>query len=77
MERKFLPVSIALLTVSDTRVFETDKSGNLLANKIEQSGHILFERKIVKDEILDIQEVSKKWIKNLMLKSLFQQVEQD
>jgi molybdenum cofactor biosynthesis protein B len=63
MERKFLPVSIALLTVSDTRVFETDKSGNLLANKIEQSGHILFERKIVKDEILDIQEVSKKWIK--------------
>ena len=39
MERKFLPVSIALLTVSDTRVFETDKSGNLLANKIEQSGH--------------------------------------
>ena len=63
MERKFLPVSIALLTVSDTRVFETDKSGNLLANKIEKSGHILFERKIVKDEILDIQEVSKKWIK--------------
>ena len=63
MERKFLPVSIALLTVSDTRVFETDKSGNLLANKIEQSGHILFERKIVKDEILDIQEISKKWIK--------------
>ena len=63
MEKNFLPVSIALLTVSDTRVFETDKSGNLLANKIEQSGHILFERKIVKDEILDIQEVSKKWIK--------------
>ena len=30
MERKFLPVSIALLTVSDTRVFENDKSGNLL-----------------------------------------------
>ena len=63
MERKFLPVSIALLTVSDTRVFETDKSGNLLANQIEQSGHILFDRKIVKDEILDIQEVSKIWIK--------------
>ena len=63
MEREFLPVSIALLTVSDTRVIENDKSGNLLANKIEQSGHILFERKIVKDEILDIQEVSKTWIK--------------
>ena len=33
MERKFHPVSIALLTVSDTRVFENDKSGNLLAKK--------------------------------------------
>ena len=64
MERKFLPVSIALLTVSDTRIFENDKSGNLLAKKIEQSGHILFDRKIVKDEILDIQKISKKWIKN-------------
>ena len=64
MERKFLPVSIALLTVSDTRVIENDKSGNLLVNKIKQSGHILFDRKIVKDEVLDIQKVSKKWIKN-------------
>ena len=52
MERKFLPVNISLLTVSVTRVLENDMSGNLLANKIEQSGHILFERKIVKDEIL-------------------------
>ena len=65
MEREFLPVSIALLTVSDTRVFENDKSGNLLANKIEKSGHILFDRKIVKDEVLDIQKISKKWIKNI------------
>ena len=64
MERKFLPVSIALLTVSDTRVFENDKSGNLLADKIEQTGHILFDRKIVKDEILDIKKTSKKWIKH-------------
>ena len=64
MERKFLPVSIALLTVSDTRVIENDKSGNLLVNKIKQSGHILFDRKIVKDEALDIQKATKKWIKN-------------
>ena len=63
MERKFLPVSIALLTVSDTRVLENDKSGDLLADKIEGSGHILFDRKIVKDVILDIQKISKEWIK--------------
>ena len=64
MEREFLPVTIAFLTVSDTRVFENDKSGNLLAKKIEQSGHILFDREIVKDEVLDIQKISKNWIKN-------------
>ena len=64
MERKFLPVSIALLTVSDTRVFENDKSGNLLAKKIYDSGHALYDRKIVKDDIFDIQKVSKKWINN-------------
>ena len=64
MERKFLPVSIALLTVSDTRVFENDKSGNLLEKKINDSGHVLFDRKIVKDEIFDIQKISKKWINN-------------
>ena len=64
MERKFLPVSIALLTVSDTRVFENDKSGNLLAKKINDSGHVLFDRKIVKDEIFDIQKISSKWINN-------------
>ena len=63
MERKFLPVSIALLTVSDSRVLENDKSGDLLADKIEGSGHILFDRKIVKDVILDIQKISKEWIK--------------
>ena len=63
MERKFLPVSIALLTISDSRVLENDKSGDLLADKIEGSGHILFDRKIVKDVILDIQKISKEWIK--------------
>ena len=63
MERKFLPVSIALLTVSDTRVLENDKSGNLLADRIEGSGHVLFDRKIVKDDVFDIQKTSKKWIK--------------
>ena len=64
MERKFLPVNISLLTVSDTRVLENDKSGNLLAKKIEDSGHILLDRSIVKDEVLGIQKISKKWINN-------------
>ena len=59
-----LPISIALLSVSDTRTIENDKSGNLLVSKINDSGHTLFDRKIVKDEISDIQKISKKWIKD-------------
>ena len=64
MERNFVPVSIALLTISDTRMIKDDKSGDLLKSKILESGHILYDRKIVKDEIFEIQEISKKWIKN-------------
>ena len=64
MERSFIPVSISLLTISDTRSKENDKSGNLLENKVIASGHILYDRKIVKDEIFEIQEISNKWINN-------------
>ena len=64
MERSFIPVSIALLTISDTRTIEDDKSGDLLESKVLESGHILFDREIVKDEIFEIQKISNKWIKN-------------
>ncbi len=64
MERNFIPVSIALLTISDTRTIEDDKSGDLLESKVLESGHILFDREIVKDEIFEIQKISNKWIKN-------------
>ena len=64
MERSFIPVSIALLTISDTRSIKDDKSGDLLESKVLECGHILYDRKIVKDEGLEIQEVSNKWIKN-------------
>ena len=64
MERSFIPVSISLLTISDTRTLENDKSGNLLEEKVSESGHFLFDRKIVKDEILEIHKVANKWIEN-------------
>ena len=64
MERSFIPVSISLLTISDTRSLDNDKSGNLLEEKVIESGHFLFDRKIVRDEILEIQRVSKNWIKD-------------
>ena len=64
MEKCFVPVSIALLTISDTRRIEDDKSGDLLTRKVLETGHVLYDRKIVKDEIFEIQEISNKWIKN-------------
>ena len=62
--REFIQVSISVLTISDSRSFNDDKSGNLLEKKIIESGHKLFDRKIVRDEIIDIQNVSKAWIDN-------------
>ncbi len=64
MERSFIPVSIALLTISDTRKLADDKSGDLLESKVLGSGHTLYDRKIVKDEIFEIRDISNKWINN-------------
>lgn len=49
--RAFLPVNIAVLTVSDTRTLEDDKSGRALVEMLTADGHILAKREIVKDEI--------------------------
>ena len=48
--RKFTPINIAILTVSDTRTPETDTSGDILAARVEQAGHTLAARTIVKDD---------------------------
>ena len=49
-ERAFLPVNIAVLTVSDSRTPATDKSGRTLAERIEKAGHRVAARDIVPDE---------------------------
>lgn len=48
--RDFIPVRIAVLTVSDTRSLEDDRSGDTLAQRIEEAGHILAARDIVTDD---------------------------
>lgn len=48
--RAFQPVRIAVLTVSDTRALGDDRSGDVLAGRIAEAGHILSDRAIVKDE---------------------------
>ena len=60
--RPFLPVGIAVLTVSDTRTAETDTSGNTLAARIEAAGHRVVERAIERDEADRIEAVLRRWI---------------
>ena len=56
-------VNIALLTVTDTRTLDTDKSGNILQKKIKKAKHNLIERKICKDNKKDIKKIINKWLK--------------
>ena len=55
-------LNIAVLTVSDTRNRETDKSGGYLVSEIEADGHNLGAREIVKDDIYQIRAVLSQWI---------------
>lgn len=48
--REFLPVRIAILTVSDTRTLAEDRSGDVLVDRLTKAGHILADRDIVKDD---------------------------
>ena len=59
-----MKVNIALLTVTDTRTFDNDKSGSILLKKIEEANHCLFDRKICKDNKDDIVNILKDWLKD-------------
>ncbi len=58
-----MSVNIALLTVTDTRTLETDKSGNILVDKIKKALHRLIDRKICKDNKEDIKKILIEWTK--------------
>jgi molybdenum cofactor biosynthesis protein B len=60
--REFIPLNIALLTVSDSRTDENDKSGNLLISRLEKAGHRCHEKLIVADNIYAIRAVVSRWI---------------
>ena len=61
--RPFVPVSIAVLTVSDTRTLDDDKSGATLAARIEAAGHVLADRDIVTDDVEAIRAIVTAWTK--------------
>jgi molybdenum cofactor biosynthesis protein B len=60
--RTFVPVRIAVLTVSDTRSLAEDKSGDLLASMIEAAGHTLAARKLARDDTAAIRAIVEGWI---------------
>ena len=70
-------VNIALLTVTDTRTFENDKSGAILVKKIQEGKHNLINRKICKDNKKDIKKILKEWIKKKDIDVIITQVELD
>lgn len=60
--RKFIALNIAVLTVSDSRTLEDDKSGDVLASNLQDAGHQLAARQIVPDNIYRIRETVSAWI---------------
>jgi molybdenum cofactor biosynthesis protein B len=60
--RDFVPLNIAVLTISDTRVLADDKSGTTLSDRLTAAGHKLAAREIVSDDVEAIRAVVKKWI---------------
>ncbi len=61
MARDFIPVRIAVLTVSDTRSLAEDRSGDTLAARIEAAGHVLAARDICRDERAEIAAKLREW----------------
>ena len=61
-KRNFVPLGIAVLTVSDTRKLEDDKSGTTLVDRLEKAGHRLADRAIVTDDVEAIRAKVRAWI---------------
>ena len=64
-ERIFKPVNIAIVTVSDTRTLQNDKSGDTIEKRVLDAGHNCISRTLVKDDIDKIKEILKELINNL------------
>ena len=60
--RAFIPLDMAVLTVSDTRTLETDRSGALLAQRLSEAGHHLAAREIIRDDLYGLRALVAAWI---------------
>lgn len=62
--REFIPIRIAVMTVSDTRTLEDDRSGDILVARLEEAGHVLADRKIIHDEQDQISDQLRNWCRD-------------
>lgn len=62
MEQTFIPVNIALLTISDTRTIEDDTSGKVLRDRVNEAGHNVIAQQIVADDKYQIRSIVSQWI---------------
>ena len=60
--KQFVPLNIAVLTVSDTRSLEDDKSGTTLSERLTAAGHKLAAREIIVDDVDAIRVIIRRWI---------------
>lgn len=60
--RPFIPVRIAVLTVSDTRTFAEDRSGDALVERLTHAGHVLAQRAILRDDADDLVAQLHQWV---------------
>src|SRR5258708_38930198 len=60
--KQFIPLDIAVLTISDTRSLEDDKSGTALSERLTAAGHNLAAREIIVDDVDAIRIIIKRWI---------------
>ncbi|WP_053981192.1 molybdenum cofactor biosynthesis protein B [Marinagarivorans algicola] len=59
---EFHSLNICVLTISDTRTFDNDTSGNTLQTLLEEAGHTVYDRKLVKDDIYQMRATVSHWI---------------
>ncbi len=61
-DAEFVPLNIAILTLSDTRSFENDTSGQVLADRAQSAGHVLAARELCKDDVYTSRAIVSGWI---------------
>ncbi len=61
-KREFIALNIAVLTASDTRTIDQDKSGQILVDRLTEAGHCLAGRRLVADDVYQLRHVISDWI---------------